>query len=121
MSNNDQPLGVILYDHRYFSDVSIFHLSLTQGLPMDRPPGVSREGGKLRGGLAGQPKTLHRKKFHFCIIQTILNKISKKKFRKSLDLAIFVNFADLHQGDRGYHPPTPYGDPWFNLFCTEPT
>ena len=34
------------------------------------------------GGLAVQPKTLHRKKFHFCIIQTILNTISKKIFLK---------------------------------------
>ena len=31
------------------------------------------------GGLAGQRKTLHRKKFHFCIIQTILNKINNNK------------------------------------------
>ena len=30
-----------------------------QGSPMDRPPGGSR--GKLRGGLAGQRKILHRK------------------------------------------------------------
>ena len=61
---------------------------------MDRPPG---------GGLAGQRKTLNRKKFHFCI-QIILNKINKKRFEKSLDLANFVNFADLPQGGRGYHP-----------------
>ena len=58
---------------------------------MDRPPG-----GNL-GGLAGQRKPLHRK-IHFCIIQIILNKINIKFFEKSLDLANFVNFADLPQG-----------------------
>ena len=38
----------------------------------------------LGGGLAGQRLTLHRKKFHFCIIQTILNKINKKILKKAL-------------------------------------
>ena len=70
---------------------------------MDRPPGGS--GGKL-GGLAGPRINLHRKKFNFCTIQIILNKINIKFFEKSLDLANFVNFADLPQGGRGY-PPTP--------------
>ena len=37
----------------------------------------------------------------------MLNKINKKNFEKSLDLANFVNFADLPQGDRGYHPHPP--------------
>ena len=74
--------------------------------------GVQGGGGKLRGGLAGQRINLHRKKFHFCIIQTILNKISKNNFEKSLDLAIFVNFSDLPQGGGvGVVSPTPYGDP----------
>ena len=80
---------------------------------MDRPPGGSRGRGKL-GGLAGQRITIHRKKFHFCIIQTILNKINKKKILKSLDLANFVNFADFPQGGGlGGTTPTPY---WRTLF-----
>ena len=79
---------------------------------MDRPPeGV--KGGKLRGGLAGQWKTLHRKKFHFCIIQTILNKISKKILKKSLDLAIFRKIFRPSPGGVGGGTPTPYGDPCF--------
>ena len=57
---------------------------------MDRLPGGSR--GNL-GGLAGQRKTLHWK--NFCIIQTILNKINKNIFEKSLNLANFVNFAEF--------------------------
>ena len=68
---------------------------------MDRPPGG---GGKRGGGLAGQLITLHRKKLQFCIIQTNLNKIKKKKFLKSLDLANFANFADLPQGVGGTTP-----------------
>ena len=75
---------------------------------MDRPPGGAGRGLDL-GGLVGQRMTLHRKKFHFCIIQTILNKISKKYFGKSLDLAIFVNFPTFPRRVRGYHP-TPIGD-----------
>ena len=59
---------------------------------MDRPPG-----GNL-GGLADQRKTLHGKNFHFCIINIILNKINIKFCEKRLDLAYFVNFADLPQG-----------------------
>ena len=64
---------------------------------MDWPPG----GGNL-GGLAGQRITLHRKKFHFCIIHIILNKIDVNLTEKSLDLVNFVNFADAPQGGRGY-------------------
>ena len=60
---------------------------------MDRPP----------GGSSGSTDNPTSKKFHFCI-QTILNKISKKIFEKSLDLANFVNFSDLPQGGRGHHP-----------------
>ena len=33
-----------------------------------------------------------------------MNKININIFEKSLDLANFVNFADLPQGGRGYHP-----------------
>ena len=86
---------------------------------MDRPPGGSRRGGKLRGGLAGQPKTLNRKKFHFCIIQTMLNTISQKNFEKSLDLAIFVNFSGLPQGGVGGTPHPPIGVPWIKaIYCS---
>ena len=70
---------------------------------MDRPPGGPG------GGLAGQRITLHRKKFHFCIILIILNKINIKFFDKSIVLANFVNFADLPQGGGvGGGTPTPY-------------
>ena len=48
-----------------------------QGSPMDRPPG-----GNL-GGLAGQRITLHRKKFHFCIIHIIMNKIDVNLIEKA--------------------------------------
>ena len=61
------------------------YFGYTQGSPMDRP-----SGGVNLGGLAGQRITLHRKKFHFCIIQTTLNTISQKNFWKK---------------------------PWFNQFC----
>ena len=69
---------------------------------MDRPPG-----GTL-GGLAGQRITLHRKKFHFCIVHIILNKIDVNLNEKSLDLVNFVNFAEAPQGGRGYYLPLPY-------------
>ena len=63
---------------------------------MDRAPGGSRR--VTWGGLAGQRITLHRKKFHFCIIHIILNKIDVNLTEKSLDLVNFVNFADAPQG-----------------------
>ena len=50
--------------------------------------------GKL-GGLAVQRIT--SKKFHFCIIHIILNKIDVNLTEKSLDLVNFVNFADASQ------------------------
>ena len=72
------------------------------------------QGGGNLGGLAGQRITLHRKKFHFPII---LNKINIKFFEKSLDLANFVNFADLPQGGvRGTTPP-PIGEPCLHPKC----
>ena len=51
---------------------------------MDRPPGGVQGGVNLGGGLAGQRITLHRKKFNFCIIQTMLNTISQKILKKAL-------------------------------------
>ena len=77
-------------------------------------PGIAN-GPASRGGgvnLVGQRITLHRNKFHFCIIQIILNKINIKFFEKSLDLANFLNFTDLPQGV-GVPPPPPIGEPWF--------
>ena len=59
--------------------------------------GGSREGVNL-GGSSGSTENPTSKKFHFCIIQTMLNTISQKNFEKSLDLAIFVNFSGLPQG-----------------------
>ena len=42
----------------------------------------------------------------------MLNKINKKNFEKSLDLANFVNFADLPQGGiRGTTPTTLLANP----------
>ena len=66
---------------------------------MDQPPGGNQ--GVNLGGSSGSTDNPTSKKFHFCIIQIILNKNSKKNFEKSLDLANFVNFADLPQGGRG--------------------
>ena len=52
---------------------------------MDRPPGGVQGGGVNLGGSSGSTKNpSSKKKFNFCIIQTILNKISKKIFLKAL-------------------------------------
>ena len=64
---------------------------------MDRPPGGSRGGVNLGGGgSSGSTDNPTSKKIPFL---TILNKISKKIFEKSLDLANLVNFADPPQGE----------------------
>ena len=55
-----------------------------QGSPMDRPPGGPGGGGVNLGGSSGSTDNPTSKKFHFCIIQTILNKISKKNLKKAL-------------------------------------
>ena len=72
---------------------------------MDRPPAGSR------GGLAGQRITLHRKKFHFCIIHIILKKIDVNLTEKNLDLVNFVNFADAPRGVGDGTPTPPIGEP----------
>ena len=71
----DLPVGdnlcnhVLLFNTAILRDPSLAgrapEVSAKQGSPMDRPLGGYWGGGKLRGGLAGQPKTLGRKKFHF--------------------------------------------------------
>ena len=78
--------------------------------------GCQGGGGKLRGS-SGSTDNPTSKKIHFCIIQTILNKISKKIFEKSLDLAIFVNFSDvpLGGGGRGGWYPHPL---WRSMVVT---
>ena len=78
---------------------------------MDRPPGGP--GGVNLGGLAGQRITLHRKKFHFWIIQTMLNKISKKIWKKPWFSHFRKIFRPSPAGGRGWYPPPPFGDPWF--------
>ena len=81
---------------------------------MDRPPGGSKEGGKLRGS-SGSTDNPTSEKCHFCIIQTMLNKINKKKFKKSFDLGNFVNFSDLPQGGRGVPPHPLLANPGYNF------
>ena len=57
----------------------VFGHSFSTEMCRDRQWTDLQRGGNFGGGgLAGQQMTLHRKKFNFCIIQTILNKISKK-------------------------------------------
>ena len=62
------------------------------------------------GGSSGSTDNPTSKKFHFCIIHIILNKIDVK----SLDLVNFVNFADAPQGVKG-GTPHPY---WRTLVPT---
>ena len=64
---------------------------------MDRPPGGPWMGVTL-GGIAGQRMTLHRKNSIFVSFRPFGIRLAKKNFEKSLDLANFVNFADLPQG-----------------------
>ena len=61
--------------------------------------------GKLRWGLAGQRKTLHRKKLHFCIILTILNTISKKNWNKPWFSHFRKFFPNFPRGVGGGTPP----------------
>ena len=66
-------------------------------------------GGGGRGSSEIIYSSISRKKFHFCIIQTMLNKISKKKFWKKSWFSHFRKFSDLPQGGRWWYPPPPGG------------
>ena len=68
------------------------------------PASRGSRGGNLEGGLAGQRITLHRKKFHFCIIHIILNKIDVNLTEKT----------SLPRGVGGYHPHPLLANPGYD-------
>ena len=71
---------------------------------MDRSPGGVQ--GVTLGGSSGVTQITTSKKFHFCIIHIILNKIDVNLTEKILDLVDFVGSAGAHQGGRKV-PPHP--------------